>query len=475
MSSSNRQVLIHEVHRVLKEHFTPIRPPADRTVLEHLLYACCLENAPFEAADEAFAKLQQSYFDWNEVRVTTITELAETLSCLPGPAAAATRLKRSLQSVFETHYAFDLEYLKKHKLGNAVKELEAIDGTTPFVVSYVTQQALGGHAIPCCQGIYALFQKLGIMTQAEAAKHRVPGLERAIPKTKGIEFASLLHQLGTEYSTRPNRPRMQTIVACLSAGLQKLVSKRSKAATSPEDAGDKKGNREARELKAARKKPLPKRPVAEPSPTESPPLQDVPVDTGPAAEPGVANESITAPEPETPASEEPRLAEPASKELRLDEPASEEPRLDEPASEEPRLAEPASEEPRLAEPASEEPRLDEPASEEPRLAEPASEEPDLPETLPLESPETLPLAETPLVEQPEDAPATGEAAGAPPRKSAAHKRATSPAHQEERSENGETDGDVPQPTSLDPKENDPGDPPERKKSTTKQLSRKKPR
>lgn len=213
MNASNRQNLITKVFKVLKRHYQPVKPPGERTVLEHLLYACCLENSSFEAADEAFARLQQSYFDWNEVRVTTVTELAETLACLADPSAAATRLKRCLQSVFETHYAFDLEALKKQNLGHSVKDIESIIGTTPFVVAYVTQHGLGGHAIPCSQGLLDAFEILEIISAAEAAKRRVPGLERAVAKAKGPEMASLVHQLGVDYFAAPFDSKVRDLLA----------------------------------------------------------------------------------------------------------------------------------------------------------------------------------------------------------------------------------------------------------------------
>ncbi len=87
-----------------------------------------LEDAKFEAADEAFARLQQTYFDWNEVRVTTVAELAEVLGSLPNPSAAATRIKRSLQALFEHRYSFDLDELRKANLGKTVTDMEAWHG-----------------------------------------------------------------------------------------------------------------------------------------------------------------------------------------------------------------------------------------------------------------------------------------------------------------------------------------------------------
>jgi endonuclease-3 len=203
MATPNRAAILTKTHKILKKYYQPVKPPAERNVLETVLYACCLQNAPYEKADEAFAKLQEMFFDWNEVRVTTATELAEVVGMLPNPRNTAAQLKRCLQGVFETHYSFDLETLHKQNLGKAVKLLEEKYGMSPFGVGYVTQTVLGGHAIPLDEGAMQVMFAVGAVSEAEAAKHQVPGLERAVPKSKGIEFGSLLHQLGADLVASP--------------------------------------------------------------------------------------------------------------------------------------------------------------------------------------------------------------------------------------------------------------------------------
>lgn len=236
MSASNRAALINKIYKVLKKYYKPVKPPDDRTLLEHLLYACCLENASYEAADEAFAKAQQSFFDWNEIRVTTVAELAESLTSLPDPASAAKRLKRCLQSVFEAHYAFDVEFLQKQNLGKAMELLERINGTTPFVVAYVSQHGLGGHSIPASQGALDALEVLGLISDADAKKNHVPGLERTIPKAKGCEFASLLHQLGADFFASPWGHKLRSILTEIEPGAKDRLPKRTqKAAAAPAD------------------------------------------------------------------------------------------------------------------------------------------------------------------------------------------------------------------------------------------------
>lgn len=196
---SNRAAKYEALHKSLKKHYKAIPEPGERTVLEHLVYACCLEDAKYEQADEAFAKLQQAYFDWNEVRVTTVIELGEALGSLPNPTQAGHRIKRCLQSLFEARYQYDIEDMKKANLGKATEELTAWKGVSPFVLAYVSQNALGGHFIPADTMTLDTLVQADIMTESEAEKKVLPGIERAITKTKGAEFSSLLHQFAVEF------------------------------------------------------------------------------------------------------------------------------------------------------------------------------------------------------------------------------------------------------------------------------------
>lgn len=198
MTAGNRATKYENLYKSLKKHFKPAADAPERSVLEHLVYACCLEDAKYEQADEAFAKLQQTYFDWNEVRVTTVAELSEALHSLPFANQASTRIKQCLQSLFESRYQYDLDDLKRANLGKAVAELEAWKGISPFILNYVSQHALGGHSVPAGTLTLDALVMCDIISPAEAEKKSVPGVERAIPKNKGVEFASLLHQFALE-------------------------------------------------------------------------------------------------------------------------------------------------------------------------------------------------------------------------------------------------------------------------------------
>jgi len=212
MSNKNRGDRIQLLHKVVKKYYKPVATPEGRAVLEHLIYACCLEDARYESADEAFHRLQESYFDWNEVRVTTVTELAEVLHNLPDPSAAAVRVKRNLQSIFETRYSFEIEDMVKMNQGKAIQELEKLGGISKFVLGYTTQNSLGGHSIPVSDSIMNILIATEIVSEAEAAKGQAPGLERTIAKSKGLEFSSCLHQFAVDCLLQPTSKQIKAML-----------------------------------------------------------------------------------------------------------------------------------------------------------------------------------------------------------------------------------------------------------------------
>jgi endonuclease III len=226
MATPNRPAIINRTLKVLRKHFKPSSPPKDRSLFEHLLFACLVEDSPPESAEQVFATLKNDYFGWNEVRVSTIRELTDALKPLVNPAESAGRLKQTLHSVFESVYEFDIETMKKQNIGAAAKTLHKYNGTTPFAVAYVTQHALGGHAIPLNRGAMITLHTVGMISDDEFAKNIVPGLERAVPKSKGSEVASLLHQLGVEVGKNPYGPAARKLMLEIDPNCKDRLPKR---------------------------------------------------------------------------------------------------------------------------------------------------------------------------------------------------------------------------------------------------------
>ncbi len=266
MSTTNRIALINKIQRVIKRTYKAAPAPGEQPLLESMLLASCLENARRDVALAALERVRSSFFDWNEIRVSTVKELAETLSTLPEPTAAAARLKGVLQGVFESDYSFDLEHLKKQNIGVAVKRLQKLSGTTAFSVAYATQTALGGHAIALDKGTLGALYVVGLVSEKDAANGSVPGLERAVPKSKGREFATLLHELGADFFANPFSSSLRELLLSIAPDAKGRFPKRTPKkppakpqppAAPPKEAavGKKKAKQAAQSKKSAGKQP----------------------------------------------------------------------------------------------------------------------------------------------------------------------------------------------------------------------------
>ena len=226
LSGAQKQKLITKIHKVLKGHYSPRFPNTSRPLLDQVLFACCLENAQYDDAEKAFANLIEHAFDLNEVRVTTVGELADFLVGLPDPSRAALALRRALQSVFESTYEFTLEHAKKHSVSHGAKTLDNLRSLTPFTKVFVVSTALGGHGVPLDHGAVAVLYLSGVVSFEEYQQVAAPGLDRMVTKKIGREFSSLLHQFGADLLSSLHGVKAKKILAEISTDTKDRMPKR---------------------------------------------------------------------------------------------------------------------------------------------------------------------------------------------------------------------------------------------------------
>jgi endonuclease-3 len=200
-TATNKQRVLTHLFSALKKRYEPAEPEA-RPVLEQLLYAVLREGTTREQADRAYRTLQERFFDWNEIRVSSPREVEEALGDLPDAGAKAERLVGVLQEVFETTFAFDLESLHKKGLKQAAKQLARYQAANDYAVAWVVQQSLGGHAIPLDPPALRVLRRLGLIeNEQDDVEALRASLEHLVPKARGPLFNDLISTLAEELCT----------------------------------------------------------------------------------------------------------------------------------------------------------------------------------------------------------------------------------------------------------------------------------
>jgi endonuclease-3 len=171
-----------------------------RPVLEQFIYAILRENATRDAADRAFKGLQDAFYDWNEVRVSSALEIIEAFDGnLSDAETRAQRIIDFLQEVFETTYSFDLdpllEILQKKGLKQAAKQLLRYQAANDYAVTWVMQHSLGGHAIPLDETSLRVLRRMGLIENHADMELLRASVENHIPKAKGTQFVDLISTL----------------------------------------------------------------------------------------------------------------------------------------------------------------------------------------------------------------------------------------------------------------------------------------
>jgi endonuclease III len=197
-TTTNKQRILNQLFAALKKRYEP-SDPEQLPVLEQFLYAICREGASRSQADRAYRNLRERFFDWNEVRVSSAREVEEALGDVPQAENRAHRLISFLQEVFETTYSFDLESLHKKGLKQAAKQLGRYQAANDYAVAWVTQQTLGGHAIPTDSAGLRVLGRLGLVDDNEDDLEALrASLEHLVPKAKGSLFIELVSALASE-------------------------------------------------------------------------------------------------------------------------------------------------------------------------------------------------------------------------------------------------------------------------------------
>ena len=228
----NKQRLLTHLFTALRKRYEPAAPEA-RPVLEQFLYAVCREGTTREQADRAFRSLQERFFDWNEIRVSSVREVEESLGDLPHADVRAQRLISLLQEVFETTFSFDLESLQKKGVKQAAKQLGRYQAASDFAVAWIVQQALGGHAVPLDEPSVRTLRRLGLVDEdqqdAEALR---ASLEHLVAKARAALFGELVSALADElcHEDEPDCPSCPLAGECPTGqeNCRAVVSSRSR-------------------------------------------------------------------------------------------------------------------------------------------------------------------------------------------------------------------------------------------------------
>ena len=168
------------------------------SVIETVLFAACLEDNQWAPADAGLKKLMTSFFDLNEIRVSSVNELELVLAPLNKADWKGLRIRSILRSIFESTYSYDFEKLRRQTLEQAVKTLKKMPDITPFIRDFVLHEILGSHIVCLDESMLTAAKWLGLVPETADLNDGSEYLKGGLKKSEVSEFCYLLRCLATD-------------------------------------------------------------------------------------------------------------------------------------------------------------------------------------------------------------------------------------------------------------------------------------
>ena len=196
--ASERSAVCKKLITKLKKRYQISTDKAERNALETMLYCICLENDRGTNAEHYYEQLQQQFHDWNEVRVSSVSELVAVFDGANDADWKAARIRSLLQHIFEQNYTFEIEDIRRKTLDTATKKLGKIPYLSHFVIASAIQRVLGGHVIPVDEAALGTVVWLGLVKPGESVEQASDALKPVIRKADISLFCNLLRELSLD-------------------------------------------------------------------------------------------------------------------------------------------------------------------------------------------------------------------------------------------------------------------------------------
>jgi hypothetical protein len=196
--ASEKQQACKKLTSLLYKDYGKHVPQFSMPVLETMLYAACLENNSWDATEQGYERLNKLYYDLNEIRVSSVAEIEETLSSQQQGDWAGLRIRSILRFVFETTYTYDYEKLKRLTQESGQKRLKKIDNMSPFIRNFTVQHCLGGYLVCLDEASTRAAIHLGIVPPGSNEEQAGEFLKQGLKKADTFGFTCALRCLATD-------------------------------------------------------------------------------------------------------------------------------------------------------------------------------------------------------------------------------------------------------------------------------------
>jgi len=177
-----RDNLLGEVFsRLESDHGRTVVPPSEHSALEAAIFLIVATRHGHDAAERTFRALKSDFVDWNEVRVSSVREIALSVKVrdVAARSARADEIRGFLTSLFERQSRVDLGFVAEAGFEDAATELAGYEGLAPGIAAQIALHAVAEEGVQTSATLLRVARRLGLVEKRATptkARSRLDGL-----------------------------------------------------------------------------------------------------------------------------------------------------------------------------------------------------------------------------------------------------------------------------------------------------------
>ena len=193
------------LNQLKRMYHTPVQPPQGEPV-EQIVLAILEYNEPTSLAEQTLQKLKGEYVDFNELRVSRVSELTEFLGTeFSHPRRKARRTLAVLRAMFNRENSFDLSSLKAKSKHDMEEYFSKIDEFGGYLASSVLLHCCGRQAFPLDEKMLEACKKLQLVDGEADLAGIQSFLERQVRASDAYAFCRLLKKFALDEAPRTKK------------------------------------------------------------------------------------------------------------------------------------------------------------------------------------------------------------------------------------------------------------------------------
>jgi hypothetical protein len=123
--------------------------PDGMDLVDLFVQSYMLWQAPSSDAAAALKRLKSAFFDWNDLRVSLVSDIVDVIGHRHWRAAdRVSRMRDAMNGIFRREHKVSLERLRTLMKRDAVNYMETLPGMIPFVANRVLLVGVDFHSVP---------------------------------------------------------------------------------------------------------------------------------------------------------------------------------------------------------------------------------------------------------------------------------------------------------------------------------------